>query len=253
MLPFVRRFIVPLGRKYQWKSVCEIGASTGRSTTRMLSLPIVNYTIIDPCLDEDLPPRFFGDQRVNVIKRNSLDALTSCDLKTLGAPFDCILIDGDHNWYTVFNELHLIHERDLLRSGGYIFFHDVGWPYGYRDMYYQPDTIPDEFRLPFAHLGIVEGRSELADSGGFAAEYANAIHEGGPRNGVCCAIEDFISRHRGNYRFFKVDYEYGLGVMQRRPAAVRSGLAFYWIRIKSRFVALVARRRYRRALGWDHV
>jgi hypothetical protein len=27
-----------------------------------------------------------------------------------------------------------------------IFFHDVGRPYGRRDMYYQPETVPPEFR-----------------------------------------------------------------------------------------------------------
>jgi predicted O-methyltransferase YrrM len=133
----VRDWTVPLARKRGWKSFCEIGASFGLTSDEILKVPDISYTIIDPCLDADLALKYAGDARVAVKQSNSLDALPNLD----GA-YDCILIDGDHNWYTVFNELRLIRERGLLRRGGMIFFHDVERPYGRRDMYYQPDTIP---------------------------------------------------------------------------------------------------------------
>ena len=134
MIKFARRFIVPLARAHGWKSFCEIGASRGLTADRILSLRNIAYTIIDPCLDQDLVAKYAGNQNVTVHKANSLDVLPRLDGK-----FDCILIDGDHNWYTVYHELGWIRRRDLLDRGGMIFLHDVGWPYGRRDMYYQPD------------------------------------------------------------------------------------------------------------------
>ena len=166
MRTFVRHYIAPLARRRHWRSICEIGSRTGTSADHLLNLPLESYTVIDPCLDQDLGAKYAGDSRVRVIKSNSLDALASADSIGPASPFDCILIDGDHNWYTVFNELHLIRERALVRPGGFIFLHDVDWPYGRRDLYYQPDTIPAEFRHPFAQKGIVRGQSELAEVGG---------------------------------------------------------------------------------------
>lgn len=221
MVPFVRSFIIPLARKRGWKSFCEIGASFGTSTDELLKLPIASYVIIDPCFDADLASKYSADKRVTVLKSNSLDALSSNALPLPSGPFDCILIDGDHNWYTVINELRFIHKRGLLRAGGFVFFHDVFWPYGRRDMYYQPDTIPAEFRHPYARKGIIRGQSQLAESGGRNGEYDNALHEGGPRNGVLTAIEDFIAEHPSDYGFCSVRLQYGLGILQsrRKPGA----------------------------------
>src|SRR5947207_9566379 len=169
MIKFARRFIVPLARAHGWKSFCEIGASRGLTADRILSLRNIAYTIIDPCLDQDLVAKYAGNQNVTVHKANSLDVLPRLDGK-----FDCILIDGDHNWYTVYHELGWIRRRDLLDRGGMIFLHDVGWPYGRRDMYYQPDTIPPEARQPHEQKGIVHGCSALSATAGHNADLHNA-------------------------------------------------------------------------------
>ena len=84
----------------------------------------------------------------------------------------------------------------------------MDWPYGRRDLYYQPDTIPAEFRHPFAEKGIVRGQSRLAEVGGLnSRNYQNALEEGGPKNGVLTAIEDFLALHPGDYRFFMIGYQ----------------------------------------------
>ena len=159
-----------------------------------------------------------------------------------GVRFDCILIDGDHNWYTVFNELRLIRERTLLKAGGYIFLHDVDWPYGRRDLYYQPETIPAEFRHPFAEKGIVRGQSPLAEVGSMnSRNYLNAMEEGGPKNGVLTAIEDFLALHPGDYRFFMIRYQWGLGVLQLRSALPFSGLSFRMLQAKAFLLSPVSR------------
>jgi hypothetical protein len=233
MKRFVYRFIAPMVRKFGWNSVCEIGASNGRTTDELLKLPIAGYTIVDPCFDEDLTAKYRADHHVTVLKTNSLDALMHPELLRRAVPFDCILIDGDHNWYTVFNELRLIHEHGLLRPGGFIFLHDVCWPYGRRDLYYQPDTIPADFRHPYAFRGIVHGQSRLGGADGYNADLANAETEGGPRNGVLTAIEDFLTLHAKQYRFFPVKTECGLGVLQLRAPGVRSIWPFLSLRIEA--------------------
>ena len=109
-------------------------------------------------------------------------------------PVDVALIDGDHNWYTVHHELQLLQRtaRSADRPTPLVLCHDVCWPYGRRDMYYDPETIPAEFRRPWERAGIVPGRSRLRGDRGLNARVANATAEGGPRNGVMTAIEDFV-------------------------------------------------------------
>jgi hypothetical protein len=228
MQQFVKHFILPIARKRRWEDFCEIGASTGLTSDALLVLPSISYSIVDPCLDADLAAKYASDKRVVVRRANSLDALPTMD-----GSYDCILIDGDHNWYTVYNELRLIRERSLLKPGGMIFFHDVGWPYGRRDLYYQPDTIPVKYRQSFAKQGIVRGRSELSGSEGINSSLCNAIREGGEKNGVRTAVEDFVREHPSDYNFCCAQIQWGLGIMQYRRKRVSEDVGFAAIRAKS--------------------
>ncbi len=230
---FAAHFILPLAWRRGWTSVCEIGASTGATTDELLRLPIRSYIIIDPCFDEDLAQKYAGDARVAVQKSNSLDGLPK-----VAGPCDCILIDGDHNWYTVINELRLIRKRGLLRAGGMIFFHDIEWPYGRRDGYYQPHTIPLEYRQPYECKGVIRGRSQLVDKGGENPGIGKALDEGGPRNGVLTAIEDFCAENRGDYRFCRVRLAAGLGILQYRNPGLSGNLSFLAIQIKALIYSL---------------
>lgn len=211
MYGFVKHLVAPLLLKRGWTRVCEIGASYGASTDVLASLPNLALTVVDPCLDCNLEQRYADHPGVTVRKGTSLEILPC-----LESSFDCILIDGDHNWYTVYNELRVIFERNLLRKGGMVFFHDVDWPYGRQDMYYQPQLIPSEYRHACERKGITRNQLTLSDGNEYNSTYWNATHEGGPKNGVLTAIEDFASEHRDKCRFFHVRGQHGLGVMCRR-------------------------------------
>jgi Methyltransferase domain len=188
------------------KTVVEIGAAKGLNTTRLVEWCAANEAklhTIDPrpgFAVEDLERRF-PDSFV-MHRLPSLEALP-----TIPDP-NVVLIDGDHNWYTVVNEL-----RTLARWERWpiTLLHDVGWPYGRRDMYYTPRSIPAEYRQPFKRLGIIRGRSELSPDG-INGRLANARHEGGPRNGVLTAIEDFM-RESDDLEFFAASGETGLGLL----------------------------------------
>jgi hypothetical protein len=80
---------------------------------------------------------------------------------------DAVFLDVDHNWYTVYHELKLL-ENTALKGGSpppMIALHDVDWPDTRRDMYYDPDSIPDAHRQPHRRLGVAPGETELIAGG----------------------------------------------------------------------------------------
>jgi SAM-dependent methyltransferase len=206
LLFFAEHLTIPLIRKTNKKSILEIGSSYGNSIRPLLELNDINVSVVDPCIDADLLEAF-GD-KITLHQGLSLEVLPQLDQS-----YDCIFIDGDHNWYTVFNELKLIEERNLLKPGGIIFLHDIGWPYGRRDMYYQPATIPAEYRNQPTRQGIQKGKSRLLPQGGLNAGHYNAVEEFGPRNGVLTAVEDYLSQSSEKYYFIKDMREFGLGIL----------------------------------------
>ena len=76
-----------------------------------------------------------------------------------------------------------------------LILHDIGWPLARRDAYYAPERIPAEHRQPLAHNTFL-----LPDEPGTADEgmpfACVAAREGGPRNGILTAVEDFLDRPR---------------------------------------------------------
>ena len=212
---FTDDVIIPYLRECGYRRLCEIGAQSGGNTDKLLGSVAEHLTVIDPCFDTDLVEKYRNHPIISVHRGRSLDILPGIEDR-----FDCILIDGDHNWYTVFNELVLIAKRGLLKQGGLILLHDVVWPYARRDMYYEPPSIPESFRHPYARKGIAYNQSELLDTGGVNALLNNACFEGGPRNGVLTAVEDFLSQRAGAYSFFRLEQEFGLGFLFKgRPPA----------------------------------
>jgi hypothetical protein len=141
------------------RHVLEIGASLGGNTDRILrNIPGARVSVIDPCLDTDLSRKYRDVEGVTVHVGRSLDVLPN-----LRGCFEAVLIDGDHNYYTVVNELKAIKERQLLASGGMILLHDVGKPWARRDLYYEPERIPDHAKQPSAPHGVLTAVEEFVD------------------------------------------------------------------------------------------
>ncbi len=137
---------------------------------------------------------------------------------------DAYIIDGDHNYYTVRRELELIHETQGDRPW-LAFLHDVGWPWGRRDLYYSPKAIPSEC----AHPSSSEGGVSLDHPGLVPWGFGNpgvisvALRENGPKNGVRTAVEDFLAE-RSDFAFHLVPAIFGLGVLCPRDASWTSDL-----------------------------
>jgi cephalosporin hydroxylase len=212
MFPLWDVAIAPVLRAARARRVVEIGALRGETTVRMLeSLGAdAELHVIDPAPEFDPGEhqrRFPGRYRFH--RAPSLEVLP-----TLGA-FDAALVDGDHNWYTVFNELRLL--ADGARQAGaplpVLVMHDVGWPYGRRDLYYAPERIPAEHRHPYVQRGIRPGVRKVVPRGGLNPTMCNAEVEGGPRNGVLTALEDFLADYDRPVRQLVLPIYFGLAIV----------------------------------------
>ena len=131
---------------------------------------------------------------------------------------DVYLIDGDHNFWTVSEELERI--DTVSRTGGHlplILLHDVGWPWGHRDIYYSPTALPADAVRPYTfELGVVPDRSDVV-AGGFRSggTFAIAVEEGGTGNGVLAAVDDFVAR-KTDYELVVIPSVFGVAVLVPR-------------------------------------
>lgn len=187
----------------------EVGAYRGELTLELTGWAAgvdagARITAIDPQPMDDLRELAAGLPALELVNEVSLDALPRL------APADAVIIDGDHNYFTVSAELHLIAERAGERLP-LIAMHDVCWPHARRDTYSDPDRIPTEHRQPLvANELLAPGEPGTADAG-IRFPWA-AAREGGARNGVLTAVEDFLAERDG-LRFVLVPAFYGLGVI----------------------------------------
>jgi hypothetical protein len=208
----VQRFwdhvIEPVLSAGELSAVVEIGAATGVNTARLAGWASANRAVVhvidpDPRFDVEALERQFPEAFV-MHRALSLEALPLVQRP------DAVLIDGDHNWYTVSQELRLL-ER-MSRQWPITFLHDVGWPYGRRDMYYDPATIPPDYRQPYERSGLLKGCSRLSPDG-VNTHLAHAAHEGGARNGVLTAVEDFMEESDHQLELFAATGPAGLGLL----------------------------------------
>jgi hypothetical protein len=127
---------------------------------------------------------------------------------------DLVLIDGDHNWYTVYHELKLL-EKMAEKSGKFpiVILHDTDWPYGRRDSYDSPGFIPLEFLKPCAMKGMLPIVRELVEADGINSTQYNALYENGEKYGVLTAIEDFLRETAFSLSFHRAYSNNGLGII----------------------------------------
>jgi hypothetical protein len=180
------------------RTLCEIGVESGKFSTFLLDYCEKNgiiYTGIDTnkksfIIHENYPS-------ANTYATTSLKFLTKSKICN-----DIYIIDGDHNYHTVYNELNLIYALYIKTQSKFpcLFLHDVGWPTAYRDSYYAPETLPPRaVHHPYSFYDGVTMRSPfLLPRGGFRGEgqYAFSAQFGGQQNGVRTAITDFLEQKK---------------------------------------------------------
>jgi hypothetical protein len=174
------------------RHLAEVGAEFGGMSQQLAGYARVvggSLTSIDPAPKPEFVAWAAQTPEVRHLAAPSLEAMPRL------AGIDAWVIDGDHNYYTVHNELRIADE--LSRRDGKHFLailHDVSWPCARRDFYYAPERIPAEHCHPHSYdAGVKLGDPGWHQDRGFrgGGHFAWALHEGGPRNGVLTAVEDF--------------------------------------------------------------
>ncbi len=208
-----RSLIVPILDAVAPRRVVELGGEGGLMTEELADWASVNGAqlhTIDPAPSPHLR-RLAGEGRVQLLVGKSPVALAELE------PFDLYVIDGDHNHHVVSGELEAIFGVDRAPVA---LLHDVAWPAGRRDMYYDPDDVPAERRhaLDFDR-GAVPGEAALQSGRGFygVGSFAYATHEGGPANGVLTAVEDLLAR-REDLELRRVPCVFGFGAVYGQEA-----------------------------------
>lgn len=193
-------------------TVVEVGGEEGMFTRELAAWVEKaggSLYCVDPEPSQGLADLCEASDAVHLVQGRSPEALEELE----GA--DAYLLDGDHNYYTVSRELEVV-ERKADGHGGMplVFLHDVGWPCGRRDQYYSPESLPpDAVHAHTYEMGVRPGCAGVVQ-GGFrgAGEFAVALEEGGPRNGVLTAVEDFLEG-RDDLALARIPCVFGLGVM----------------------------------------
>jgi len=201
-------------------SVVEIGAYAGDLTRLLLEWAKpsgARVWAVDPAPQAELSELADQSSELELVRETSHQALARMPRA------DAYVIDGDHNYYTVSEELRLIAEASGDDPLPLLMFHDVGWPHGRRDDYFAPELVPEESRQPTVEGGgLFPGISDPRP-GGLPYKFPAAT-EGGPRNGVLTAVEDFLDGHPGLVLAVLPAF-FGLGVVWDRGAPYGEALA----------------------------
>ena len=202
------------------RDVVEVGAADGDLTEVLLDRARDRggkVTAIDPAPSDRLVELAARRPELELIPRTSLEALP-------GQPTaDAVILDGDHNYFTVSEELRLLAAAATGTALPLIVLHDIGWPHARRDTYYEPDRIPEPLRQPFVRDATLDPSVTGIAEGGLPFGCA-AEHEGGPRNGVLTALEDFLA-NREDLRFASVPVFWGIGFVWPHTATFSATLA----------------------------
>lgn len=174
MNQFQESYIVPILNQVRPKKILEIGILEGRHTYALLKWcqsMDCELTSIDPTpwignIPEEYKPGAVGflykrghhsekshllPRHIEKIFSEGLNIYWTC-IKSLSLTFlaeckdkyDVAFIDGDHNYYTVINELTFL--AKLLSQNSVVFIHDVTNPScAYKDYYYDFTLIPEAF------------------------------------------------------------------------------------------------------------
>jgi hypothetical protein len=194
------------------KSVLEIGAYRGELTEELLDWAAssdARVTAVEPDPRSPLPELADSRPELELLRETSHEVLRRPQRH------DAVVIDGDHNYYTLSEELRLIWEKE--GKPPLVLFHDLCWPHARRDTYYAPERIPEEYRQPLArNAGLAPGVPGVIENG-LPFTWA-AQREGGERNGTLTAIEDFMAERVG-MRLAVIPAFFGLGVLWHEDAA----------------------------------
>jgi predicted HAD superfamily hydrolase len=202
--------IKPLLDEIPAKVVCEIGLYLGATTKALLAYcqeKDAYYHGVDVFIDKKVREIVSKYNKVEMFETTSFNYLANSTVH------DIYFLDTDHNYYTVSNELLLLGKLVSENNAPLVFIHDVGWPFGRRDGYGDTKVIPENYLNPHEYgKGVTLGEKKLVH-GGFLGEFPFSINEGGERNGVLTAVEDFLKENPGKWDYIYLPSIFGMFIL----------------------------------------
>jgi hypothetical protein len=182
LAPFWGGVIAPVLAAVRARRIVEIGAGREHLTARSLAFArrhraIVHVVDPEPAFDVRAWERLHRGRLV-CHRRPSLAALPA-----LGG-CDAVLIDGDHNWYTVLGELRLLDAASRAAAG-----RSRRAPPRRRVAVRPPRSTPSSPHSAPVSAAMATRRpasdpAQVLRRGGLNADLCHAVTEDGPRNGV---------------------------------------------------------------------
>jgi methyltransferase family protein len=169
---------------------------------------------VDPHPTDELRAALAADPALHLVERPSPEVLPDLPVA------DLYVLDGDHNYAVVRQELGWIVEN---APDAVVAMHDVLWPCSRRDLYYEPSPLSSGDKLPSSADGPTVWHDDLTPAGfvGLGA-FTSAERAGGERNGVLTAVEDVLAEAADPWQFAVVPAVFGMGVAARRSPVTES-------------------------------
>ncbi|KAB2348072.1 class I SAM-dependent methyltransferase [Actinomadura rudentiformis] len=188
-------------------TVVEVGVESGQVSSVYADLGAAVYCV-EPAPSDDLRTFLEADPRLALVEGRSPDVLGELPVA------DLYVLDGDHNYAVVRAEVDWIMAN---APGAVVVLHDVLWPCGRRDFYYQPSPLPPAEIHPATDDGPTVWHDEVTPAG-FVGDgvFTCAAHAGGERNGVLTAVEDALAENDGDgWQLEIVPAVFGFGVLMK--------------------------------------
>ncbi|MGH3773096.1 MAG: class I SAM-dependent methyltransferase [Pseudonocardiaceae bacterium] len=187
-------------------TVVEVGVESGKVSGLFASLGASAVYCIEPHPTEEIRASLAANEALHLIEESSPEALADLPVA------DLYVLDGDHNYVVVRQELDwiLTHAPDAV-----VVLHDLLWPWARRDLYYEPSRLSAAVKHPAGEDGPTVWHDDLTPAGfvGLGA-YTTSVHAGGERNGVLTAVEDAIAHTEDKrWRFALIPAVFGMGVL----------------------------------------
>lgn len=192
----------------------QIGAYKGDHTRHLLQHCKAvkgSLIVIEPFVVPELEQVLAGSECGLLLAAKSHVAIPQIHTR-----IDAVLLNGDLNYHAVYGDLLAIADMAKRTGGAFptVVLKSMSWPYARRDMYYDPESVPAQDRHDYERMGMTPWSSGLEERA-INAPFCNARQEGGPRNGVLTAVEDFIRDSSDVLCLFKLPINHGLGIIYR--------------------------------------
>jgi len=189
-------------------TVVEVGVESGQVSSLYTDFGASAVHCVDPKPSDALRATLARNPKLHLVERPSPAVLAELPIA------DLYVLDGDHNYNIVYNELRWIMKN---APDAVVALHDVLWPCSRRDLYYQPSSVAPED----THESTDEGSTVWHDDttpAGFVGGGAFTIAKqaGGERNGVLTAVEDAVAEGGGDWLLEIVPAVFGMGVVARK-------------------------------------